>query len=77
MEAYALSVARSYRGFASQGAARLDEVCFPRVALRLSSTPPSLPPAPPSLPPLPLFFPSLPSLRTSLPPSLRGGLGAG
>ena len=27
VEAYALSVARSYRGFASQGAARLDEVC--------------------------------------------------
>ena len=26
VEAYALSVARSYRGFASQGAARLDEV---------------------------------------------------
>ena len=32
VEAYALSVARSYRGFASQGAARLDEVCILRVA---------------------------------------------
>ena len=33
VEAYALSVARSYRGFASQGAARLDEV---RERLRVS-----------------------------------------
>ena len=36
VEAYALSVARSYRGFASQGAARLDEVCILRAALRVS-----------------------------------------
>ena len=36
VEAYALSVARSYRGFASQGAARLDEVCILHAALRVS-----------------------------------------
>ena len=36
VEAYALSVARSYRGFASQGATRLDEVCTLCVSLRLS-----------------------------------------
>ena len=38
VEAYALSVARSYRGFASQGAARLDEVCVASPCTSLSAS---------------------------------------